>query len=92
MLVIVDYCSGCLVRWKTFSEILRYFRFGSSSNFRYKIDKYIVNIQVNQQGVPSFDPNGMMFSTQAARDFAAAGEQQSEWLQMQLGGNFERTA
>ncbi|XP_048500152.1 transcription factor BHLH089 isoform X2 [Beta vulgaris subsp. vulgaris] len=46
----------------------------------------------NQLGVPSFDPS-MMFSAQAARELAsAAGAAQSEWLHMQLGGSFERTA
>ncbi|CAO2826721.1 unnamed protein product [Amaranthus hypochondriacus] len=45
---------------------------------------------VNLLEVSSFDPNGMMFRTQAARDFAAG--QQSEWLHMQLGGNFDQTA
>ncbi|KAL9227401.1 hypothetical protein vseg_003091 [Gypsophila vaccaria] len=39
-------------------------------------------------GMPSFDPSGMMFSPQAARELAAATEerrQHSEWLHMQLG-------
>ncbi|KAK9684636.1 hypothetical protein RND81_10G221900 [Saponaria officinalis] len=52
---------------------------------------------INQLGMPSFDPNGMMFNAQAARELAAAAaeggrQQQSEWLHMQLGGNFERTS
>lgn len=47
---------------------------------------------VNQLGVPSFDPSMML--AQAARELAAAagGGPQSEWLHMQLGGSFERTA
>jgi len=44
---------------------------------------------VNQLGVPSFDASGMMYGTQAAREFAAVGPQ-SEWLHMQLGGSFDR--
>ncbi|KAL9239558.1 hypothetical protein vseg_013868 [Gypsophila vaccaria] len=55
----------------------------------------IPSIAVNHQvEAPSFDPNGMMFNVQAARELAAAaaaGGPQSEWLHMQLGGSFERT-
>ncbi|XP_057516250.1 transcription factor bHLH79-like isoform X1 [Amaranthus tricolor] len=47
---------------------------------------------VNQLGVPSFDPNGLIFNTHATREFTTAGGPQSEWLHMQLGGNFERTS
>ncbi|KNA14886.1 hypothetical protein SOVF_103210 [Spinacia oleracea] len=47
--------------------------------------------EVNQLGMPSFDPSMML--AQAARELAAAagGGPQPEWLHMQLGGNFERT-
>ncbi|KDP31178.1 hypothetical protein JCGZ_11554 [Jatropha curcas] len=40
-------------------------------------------------GTPQFDVAGMIFGPQAARDYAQAS--QSEWLHMQIGGNFERT-
>ncbi|XP_074284669.1 transcription factor bHLH79-like [Silene latifolia] len=48
---------------------------------------------VNQLEAPSFDPSGMMFSAQAARELAAAAAArgpQAEWLHMQLGASFER--
>ncbi|XP_074316333.1 transcription factor BHLH094-like isoform X2 [Silene latifolia] len=53
---------------------------------------------INQHGMPSFDPSGMMFASQATRELetaaaaAAVGGPQLEWLHMQLGGSFGRTS
>lgn len=43
---------------------------------------------VFQLGVPAFDASGMIFGSQAPREYAQGS--QPDWLHMQVGSSFER--
>ena len=43
---------------------------------------------MSQLGAQPFDASGIIFGSQAMREYAQSS--QPEWLHMQLGGSFER--
>ncbi|KAJ9140391.1 hypothetical protein P3X46_031045 [Hevea brasiliensis] len=59
-------------------------------NSRMNVNPAIGSFHPKDVGAQPFDASGMIFGPQAGRDYAQAS--QSEWLHMQIGGNFERTA
>ncbi|XWS60647.1 hypothetical protein CRYUN_Cryun07bG0053600 [Craigia yunnanensis] len=58
-------------------------------NSRINMNPSIEGFHSKDLGSQPFDGAGMIFGTQAAREYAQGS--QPEWLQMHVGGNFERT-